>query len=151
MVRDYLEKSYAPAARHGDELAANAYTRTRELAAWKAKIRACWDDVEVLDVEGDVMAADVGDQRSVRAVVRHGRLTVEDVVVQLAHGPVGPNGEVVEPLVAELRAIETTDGTTIFEGAFTAVTAGLYGYAVRVLPYHRDLITPMDMGLIAWA
>jgi glycogen phosphorylase len=151
MVRDYVEKSYAPAARHGDDLAANGHARARELAAWKDRIRACWDDVEVLDVEGDVMAADVGEQRSVRAVVRHGRLAVEDVVVQLAHGAVGPSGEIVEPSVVELLPMETTDGTAIFEGALTAATAGLYGYAVRVMPSHRDLITPMDMGLIAWA
>jgi starch phosphorylase len=151
MVRDYIEGSYEPAARQGTGMAANDYVRARGLAAWKEKVGAWWEDVHVVDVEGDAMAADVGDRRAVRAVVRLGRLSVDDVVVQLAHGAVGPGGEIVDPSVVALRPVETMNGTTIFEGSMTTATAGLYGYAVRVLPSHRDLISPMDMGLIAWA
>jgi glycogen phosphorylase len=151
MVRDYTDNSYEPGARHGEGMAADGYARARALAAWKVKIAECWSDVHVLDVQGDVMAADVGEQRFVRATVRLGRLAADDVVVQLAHGQVGPSGELIEPALVELSAVETINGATVFDGVLTAATAGLYGYAVRVLPSHRDLISPMDLGLVAWA
>jgi glycogen phosphorylase len=151
MVGDYVERSYEPAALLGEEMHEESFARAKELAAWKAKVRDAWDDIRVLDVEGDLLAADVGEERSVVARVRCGRLGTDDLSVQLAHGRVGANGELVEPEIVEMSPADLTDGICTYEGRFTTDSAGLYGYAVRVVPAHEDLISPMDMGLVEWA
>ena len=35
--------------------------------------------------------------------------------------------------------------------ALQILHAGRYGYTVRVLPAHADLVTPVELGLIAWS
>ncbi|HEX2050215.1 MAG TPA: alpha-glucan family phosphorylase [Actinomycetota bacterium] len=151
MVRQYVDELYAPAAQQGVSLAASGHERARALAAWKRAVRAAWDDVAVLDVEGDVVPSELGEDRRVAATVRLGRLTPDDVCVQLVHGSVGANGELVEHALAELRPGPWADGVCTYSGTFTAAAAGLYGYTVRIVPAHRDLITRMDLGLVTWA
>ena len=38
-----------------------------------------------------------------------------------------------------------------FEGTYDVGEAGPYGVTARVVPHHDDLISPMDVGLVAWA
>jgi hypothetical protein len=38
-----------------------------------------------------------------------------------------------------------------YRGRFSADQAGRHGYAVRVVPAHRDLAVPVEMGCVAWA
>jgi glycogen phosphorylase len=105
----------------------------------------------VIDVEGDVRAADLGESRDVTATIRLGRLGTEDISVQLAHGRVGANGELVDPDVIEMAADHCTDGTCSYRGTFTSRSPGLYGFSVRVVPSHSDLTNQMDLGLVVWA
>ena len=151
MVRDYVAQLYEPAARKGEEIREAGFTRARELAAWKARIAECWSDVGVVDVEGDVTAVSLGTSRSVTALVRPGRLSAGDLSVQLAHGSVGPNGLLKGAELVEMTKEGEQDGVIVYRGTFTAEAAGLYGFAVRVAPAHRDLSHPMELGLTTWA
>ncbi|MDQ3772439.1 MAG: alpha-glucan family phosphorylase [Actinomycetota bacterium] len=151
MVRDYVTELYEPAAAQGATLRAGDYERARALADWKARIRAAWDGVRVLDVDGDITAADVGDERTVGATVKLGELETSDIMVQLAHGRVGPTGELVDPTVVAMKPAGTDNGICSFRGTFGSESAGLYGFAVRVIPAHEDLPNSMDVGLITWA
>ena len=151
MVRDYVRLLYEPAARQGKDMAAGDFARARALAEWKVRVREAWDDVQVLEVEGDVTAADVGETRQVGARIRVGRLSTEDVSVQLAHALVGANGELVEPHVIRMEPDGCDDGVCTYRGSFTADAPGLYGFTVRVVPSHADLTQDLELGLVAWA
>ena len=37
-----------------------------------------------------------------------------------------------------------------YRGSFTCMRAGRYGFTVRIVPKHPHLVTPIEMGLIAW-
>jgi len=87
----------------------------------------------------------------VAAVVGLGELDTSDVMVQLAHGPVGPNGELVDPEIVAMQAASFRDGVAGYNGGFASDSAGLYGFSVRVIPAHEDLPNAMDVGLITWA
>ncbi len=151
MLVDYVTRLYEPAAEHGHDIAAEGWRRARELEQWKKRIRSMWTDVRVADVEGEALAAEVGDEREVFATIRLGRLSTDDVAVQLAHGRVGSAGEILDPEVIEMQSSHCEDGTCSYRGTFGARTAGLYGYAVRVIPSHPDLTDRMEMGLMTWA
>jgi starch phosphorylase len=151
MVRDYVKELYEPAAAQERDMCMEDYARAKALAEWKAKLSAGWDEIEVIDVEGDLKAAEVGEERVVGAVVRLGALSTDDIAVQLAHGRVGASGEIVEPHLIEMTADHCVDGTCVYRGKFSTEDPGLYGFAVRVIPSHPDLTNPLDMGLLAWA
>jgi starch phosphorylase len=151
MLRDYVELFYEPAFSQAREMAADGWARARALAEWKRQTRTGWADVEVLAVEGDILAADIDEERTVTAVVRVGRLSTDDVAVHLAHGNVGGNGELIDSTLVEMRVISNDDGVCTYQGSFRTTGAGLYGFAVRVVPAHPDLISPVDLGLVAWA
>jgi starch phosphorylase len=151
MVRDYVEQLYAPAGQQASALADGSFERARALAAWKERVRQGWPAIKIHHVEGDVTAADVGDKRSVAATIHVGELSTDDVHVQLAHGPVGANGELIDPAFLEMRADVCHDGTCTYRGEFDTTRTGLYGFAVRVVPSHPDLTTSMELGLTAWA
>ncbi|MFN2489576.1 MAG: alpha-glucan family phosphorylase [Actinomycetota bacterium] len=151
MLRDYVTALYEPAASQGEEMTAASYARARALAEWKSKIRQGWSDVQIVDVDGEVTAVRVGARRPVSATVKTGRLDTGDICVQLAHGLVGASGALVDPVLVEMDLEGCTDGICTFRGSFTTDAAGLYGFAVRLLPSHPDLSNKMDMGLMTWA
>jgi glycogen phosphorylase len=151
MLRDYVEALYEPAALQRKEMTSDDFARSKGLAEWKARIKDGWDDVRVLDVEGEVTAAGVGEERTVAATVRVGQVSTDDISVQLAHGPVGANGELVDPVLIRMQDDYCEEGTCTYRGSFITERAGLYGFAVRVVPTHPDLVNELDLGLVAWA
>jgi starch phosphorylase len=126
--------------------------RAKELSAWKERVRESWDDIEFLEVQGETTTADVGEERVVTALVRVGRLTTDDITVQLAHGRVGASGEMTTPVITEMKADHCDDeGLCSYRGTFSTEAPGLYGFTVRAVPSHRDLPSSTDMGLLVWA
>jgi starch phosphorylase len=155
MVRDYVEHLYEPTAARADNLAANRFERTRQLAAWKARVMDGWNGVRVDAVDTEASVASLGTTRTVEAVVVLGRLDPADVEVQLAHGAVGQNDEIEQ---AEVVTMHPADGDGVgpgtrvrYRGEFPCDTAGRYGFTVRVVPAHVDLASPLELGRIAWA
>jgi starch phosphorylase len=152
MVKDYVEQLYEPTAARADRLGEAGAVAACELAAWKARVREAWRGVHVDTVESSSTSTDLGEARTVSAVVSLGSLGVEDVTVQLLHGPVGQNDELASTLcVAMAVAGNGEDGHLRYDGSFACDRPGRYGYAVRVVPAHVDLVTPVELGLVTLA
>jgi starch phosphorylase len=151
MVRDYVQQLYEPTAAQTDKLWSGGGERARGLAAWKQRLTAAWKQVRVESVETDTTVIGLGHDRTVDASVALGDLGPEDVAVQLVHGPVGQNDEIQPATVATMAPGATVDGRVRFKGTFVCQQAGRYGFTVRVVPYHPDLATPLELGLVAWA
>ncbi|MCA9752266.1 MAG: alpha-glucan family phosphorylase, partial [Gemmatimonadetes bacterium] len=153
MVAEYAERCYFPAADRGAAFAGDGWARARALTTWKAEVRRGWGDVAILDIDAEeVSERAVGEALPVRTRVRLGRLAPESVQVQLFHGAVDPNGEIIDAEALPL-AYEAPDGDGKhwYRGAVPCQRTGFRGYAVRVLPSHPDLATPFLPGLIRWS
>ena len=151
MVRDYTEQLYEPTATKADDLTGGDHARARELSAWKARILAGWPGVHVdhLDLPGAV--AELGTERTVETIVALGDLSPNDVEVQLIHGPAGQGAELSETTVVPMApAGDAEDGHLRYTGRFRCERAGRYGATVRIVPAHPDLVTPLELGVIAW-
>lgn len=95
---------------------------------------------------------ELGSREGVAASVQLGSLDPSDVVVQLLHGPVGANGELQRSVTVDMEVVEGGTGTALrYYGSFECREPGLYGFTVRVMPVHRDLATPREMGVARWA
>ena len=152
MVRDYVQELYEPTAAQTDRLESDDFRPAQELAAWKARVVAAWDGVEVLSVETDVDVASLGADRVVEAEVSLGKLDPGDVEVQLLHGPVGQADELEQATVVTMAAaVEGATGNRRYRGQFACEQAGRYGFTVRIVPAHPFLTSPVELGRIAWA
>jgi starch phosphorylase len=150
MVRDYVSELYEPTASAADRLRSDDFTRARALAAWKGRVLAAWDDVQVKSVEATDDLAALGSARAVTVEVGLGTLSAHDVSVQVVHGRVGQNDELVDPAVSTLSPADGTDGAGVatFTGTVPCDVPGRYGLTARVTPAHEDLPTPLDLGRV---
>jgi starch phosphorylase len=149
MVRDYTVEMYEPTAGRAERLSASSFERARALAAWKERVLAAWPAVRIESVESDDSdgVGDLGAKRTVEAVVSLGGLSPDDVRVELVHGSVGLSDELVDPVIEAM----TPAGDGRFTATFELDRGGRYGYTVRVVPHHADLVTPIELGCVTWA
>jgi glycogen phosphorylase len=151
MVRDYVTELYEPTAERSEALASDGFARARALSGWKSRVAEAWPDVRVVDVDADAAGADVGSSREVTASVALGRLAADDVRVELLHGPVARGDELVGPTVVPLAEAGVDGDVTRFRGSIMCERSGRYGFTLRVVPAGADVVTPLELGLVAWA
>lgn len=151
MLRDYVEKLYEPAALRAETLRANNFDKAKGLAHWKKRIGAEWAGVKIESVEGETGVTELGAERSAVALVRLGKLGKDDVDVQLLHGVVGANDELMTTSTVTMNLAEAQDGVYRYESSFNVEKAGRYGFTVRVVPSHPDLKTFAETSSIVWA
>ncbi|WP_240137990.1 alpha-glucan family phosphorylase [Streptomyces sp. MUM 178J] len=153
MVREYVERLYAPAAQAHRALDADA---ARELAAWKATVREAWprvgiDHVEALDQSAAAGTAELGATLSLRVRVTLGTLRPDDVEVQAVAGRVDSDDTIGDADTFPLKPAGGPDleGRWVYEGPLALDRTGPFGYTVRILPAHRLLASSADLGLVA--
>ncbi|MEU1072528.1 MULTISPECIES: alpha-glucan family phosphorylase [unclassified Streptomyces] len=153
MVREYVDRLYAPAARAHRELEPGT---ARELADWKARVRAAWPQVAVDHVEAVSATAvnghaELGSTLALRVRVGLGGLQPDDVEVQAVAGRVDAADTLAEARTVALKPAGGPDleGRWVYEGPLALDRTGPYGYTVRVLPAHRLLADGADLGLVA--
>jgi starch phosphorylase len=162
MVREYVERFYLPAAASAHALTDDDAAGARELAAWKARIRAAWPSVAVSHVEsgGVDMVPEVGDELHVRAKVQLDGLSPDDVRVELLYGPARSDDDLLAPESLVLEPDDTGigegagavgSGPVQFGGTVRLSRAGSFGYTVRVVPRHPGLVGDAELGLVATA
>jgi len=155
MVREYVQRLYVPAAEHDTALRADAHAGARELAAYVARVRDAWSEVRVDSVDGSGIPqqAQAGDTFEVRAGIRLGRLTPDDVEVELAYGRTDEDDDIADDhsLHPLSPTGESTDGVTTFGCTLPLDVTGTFGYTVRVVPKHPQLVSPVELGLVTYA
>ncbi len=156
MVREYVERLYIPASDYEDRLTADDFRAARDLAAWKARVRAAWPQVVVAHVDaGGVDAVpQVGDELHVRTLVHLAGLGPEDVDVQVVYGRSHEGDELTavhsESLVPA-GSIPGGGASHEYTGTVRLAWAGSFGYTVRVVPRNDLLLGPAELGLVALA
>ncbi|MEW2400100.1 glycosyltransferase family 1 protein [Streptomyces sp. NPDC046862] len=150
MVREYVERLYAPAARSQRALDLDV---ARELAEWKARVRAAWHRVTVDHVETSASAAtaELGTTLALRVRVGLGDLVPDDVEVQAVSGRVDSDDRIADAEGVPLKPTggPDDDGHWVYEGPLSLDRTGPFGYTVRILPTHRLLASPAELGLVA--
>jgi len=151
-VRDYTIDLYGPAARAGWAMDGPTWAGARDLAAYKARVRAGWAGVRVDHVESSGVSdsPQVGDTLHVRAFVSLGELGPEEVEVQVVHGRASESDDLRDIETAPLGFAKTYEaGRHSFEGDLVLTRTGVFGYTVRVLPRHAGIANATEMGLVA--
>jgi glycogen phosphorylase len=151
-LRDYTTDLYGPAARAGWAMAGPTWAGARDLAAYKARVRAGWAGVRVDHVESSGVSdsPQVGDLLHVGAFVSLGELRPDEVEVQVVHGRVSESDELRDIETAPLAFAESYEGGRHrFEGDLVPTRTGAFGYTVRILPKHTGMANAAELGLVA--
>jgi starch phosphorylase len=152
MVGDYVRELYTPAALSSQRMSADSYAGARQLSAWIDHVRKAWPGVHVEHVEsaGVDDVPELGQTLVLRALVRTGDLSPDDIEVQAAYGVVAEDDDIVEPVVVVMDRVADAEGDLHrYETKLDLRRTGSYGYAVRVFPRHELLASTAELGLIA--
>jgi starch phosphorylase len=148
MVRDYTTQLYEPAARAAEIAVADDACVARELAAWRHGVDSVWDSVTVtVDAESGVDDGTAGAPRRIAATVDSGELRLDELEVEIVHGPLDASGSLDGDRME--RVPMTGDGSGRYTGEFTPDAPGPWGVAVRALPTHPALSSVLEPGLVA--
>ncbi len=151
MAKQYASEFYVPIGERYERMVANGFAKAKDLAVWRAKLRAEWPHVTVV-AESPREAAEVtvGDAVEVKARVRLGGLEPADVVVEAYTGTVRPDGTLRNGRGTALEWVAYDNGEHIYRGTLSGRTSGMHGYSVRVVPHREDMLVPNEMPLIVW-
>jgi len=139
MVADYVRSMYQPAVDAAVFTPEDRHGVARERASWWERIRRDFRQASVsarlisADVPGEARAE--GEQKVVEALVDLGPLPPDDIQVELLHGPIGGDGQLISPTVEPMVEDEPhSNGNHRYLGSLVLATPGEYGFTVRVLP-----------------
>ncbi|MEE4312408.1 MAG: alpha-glucan family phosphorylase [candidate division KSB1 bacterium] len=152
MLGEYTERFYISALDKQNRMHENDQQRSKDLAAWKKRVQSNWSKIKFVDVQGDgEKEYPMGAQIAIVAKVELGDLSPEDVSVEIYHGKIDTQNEVATGKIDEMHCTSSDDKVCTFEGKIECALSGQYGYTVRILPKHEDLVHAHETGLILWA
>ncbi|HET9026375.1 MAG TPA: alpha-glucan family phosphorylase [Trueperaceae bacterium] len=155
MVKEYVQRYYAPASLRGATLSADDYAKAKELAAWRKRVAEAWPQVTLTAEPLVEKRSHVGDELEISATIDLAGLNPDDVKVEVVYGP-------------EAEALQTQLGRASMElvpsaGAAGAATvyhyrarlrpaiSGRLVYGVRAYAVNELLVSPFDAQAVVWA
>jgi starch phosphorylase len=154
MVKDYTNLLYVPAMQHAAKVIEGGFGKAKELAVWKRYVQDAWRDVTVEARAPRDGKLPIGASVTVDAWVRLGRLSQQEVTVELVTAR-DDNGKMNDQVVATMQPVEgaTPDnsGKLHYQGTYVAHSGGSRVFGVRVLPNHPYLLSKYELGLVRWA
>jgi starch phosphorylase len=152
MVQDYTTHSYDPAMQRYERFSQDDMAAGKTFAEWQTDVASAWGNVRIgqIQSEGDVLR--VGDTLRVVAEVYLGRLTPDDVEVQLYEGPINTGGDIERGRAVPMSLVSGEENGWYHYQAETACEySGRHGFTVRALPQHSDMPRSLRLRLVTWA
>jgi len=151
MVAEYAERFYLPAASRLIRLAGDK-GRVRSLMDWRKRLHVHGSEVNVtqVDMDGGSREFLVGSKVKITARVSLGSLAPGDVRVQAYYGVLTADGKMGKGSHAELALRQSKGADHLYEGEVECGQSGSCGFAVRVVPFHKDALLPYELPWIRW-
>lgn len=151
MVRDYVERFYAPAAERARTLSAEGYAGANDLAAWRQHVQNSWHGVYVSAKPLQTRAVRVGEVLEIEATVHPRDFDKKELCVELVYSPEADALERNLHRVTLECVGHFDDGGCRYAARFAPEVSGSLAYGVRVYPTHPALESPFDAHAIRWA
>jgi len=151
MLTEYSQNFYFPAIKNYHTFSDKGRKAAKDLAAYLKKVEEAWADVAVRDISGpETPVLQVGDQIKVTAGISLGKLSPEEVSVELYYGKMTSRDTFEDPARIEMTSEKNEKGTHHYKVECPCNQTGRHGFAVRVIPKHEYLVHPFLSGLIRW-
>jgi starch phosphorylase len=151
MVTDYLRKFYLPASQQGRRYAEDAFARAREVAHWKAHVRAAWPRVTIRRLDEPRRRIQFGESLRIEVGLQLSGLAPDDVVVELVLARDHPRKRAErEQMRFAADGTRTEGGEHRFVLELTPELCGRLDYSIRAYPCNALLTHPFELGLMIW-
>jgi glycogen phosphorylase len=153
MIREYTERFYMEAHADHQRQSADGFALAKSNAALKRRIRGAWPAVRIQILKSK-LPPEIQAEESIHftAFVQTGALTPEDLRVELYAGPLTADGDIMNPVITEMKPVRQEEGGYLYEVTMVPCCgSGHHGYTARVLPQHPHPKHPFASGLITWA
>jgi len=152
---DYEDRFYNKLAARKREIVAGDYRMAREIAAWKRKVSAAWNDVKVVDVQRvkiDNEAIYVGEQYHFGVTLNIAGLNPEDIGIELVLAKQIVGGQSVNVIeTTELKQTGVEGKLATYALDYSPAKTGTFDMALRIFPKNPHLPHRMDFALVKWA
>ncbi|MBR4046105.1 MAG: alpha-glucan family phosphorylase [Alistipes sp.] len=155
MLIDYEERFYNKLAERKALMLDKNYLMARQIAAWKRKVSAAWDNITILDVkraEIESEAMFVGKKYHFELTLDLAGLSKEDIGAELVVATqieAGQAADVVETCRLNMVASEGSVVTLALD--YEPKHTGIFDVALRIFPVNDKLEHRMDFALVKWA
>ena len=152
---DYENRFYNKLAARKHRIVEGGYKLAREIAAWKRKVSAAWDQVRVVDVQRVTInkeAVYVGEKYHFEVKLDVANLRPEDIGVEMVVAQQIVGGQSVNVIrTIQLERVKTEGSLVTYTLDYTPDETGTFDVALRVYPSNPNLPHRMDFALVKWA
>ncbi len=153
MLAEYSNEFYMPAMENYRALLADDGKAAVALAADRQRLKSTWPNVSVgfPQVDKDITMLHVGDTFTVTVDVHLGKLSPEEVAVEVYHGQVNADNVIGKSALDAMAPTEDKGhGLHLYQHTVSCRASGRYGFTVRVVPKGKNWRGAMP-GFMAWA
>jgi starch phosphorylase len=153
MFDDYINRFYYKLANRSTELAASAYAKAKELAAWKENVASNWDSIEIISCHIDekiLKGMEIGDKVKANLVINKHEIT-GDLGAEIVKSYIDSttNQEVIK--ISPMNVDKIEGSKVYYSIELKATEAGIFKLGIRIYPNNKDLPHRMDFAYVKWA
>ncbi|MDR1652528.1 MAG: alpha-glucan family phosphorylase [Prevotellaceae bacterium] len=153
MVDDYISRFYNKLAARSKSLKTNNCSKAKELAAWKEKIAAGWDNIDVVEVsvpEGMLNNSSVGENYVINVVIDTKNLNDNGIGIEMVITEKLHNNDIKLADVEELELVKTEGSKLYYSINYRLNETGTFNYAFRMFPKNVNLPHRQDFCYVRW-
>jgi len=151
MLNEYVAGFYAPAARRGREFHAHDCSTARDVAQWKARVRAAWPGVAIGSAGEPATRISFGQRVRFEARAALNGLAPEDLAVELVLQRRGEETDAHAQRIRFAAQGAAEDGRQRYVLDLAPEHCGKHECRIRAYPTHPSLTHPFELGLMLWA
>ncbi len=153
MLDDYFDKFYNKLIKRSIALHSNDYENAKNMTAWKQKIEAAWDHIEVASIkvpDPTVRPLNFGENFVAEISLKTPGLEVGDIGIELLFGKKEFDriDEIV--FVEKMSIVGSDNGCVHYHINVPVYRAGVYDYTFRISPQNSELPHRQDFPLVKW-
>ena len=152
---DYEERFYNKLAVRKELMLDKNYLMARQIAAWKRKVSAAWDNIAILDVkraEIESEAMYVGKKYRFELTIDLAGLNKEDIGAELVVATQIEAGQAANVVETRRLSVVAEEGNTVTLALdYAPEQTGMFDVALRIFPSNDKLEHRMDFALVKWA
>ena len=150
---DYYDKYYSRLYERNKYLTANNFEKVKDLSAWKKRITAEWDNIEVLNYsfeEPDGNIYHSGHDYKAEIALDIKNIPKENVGVEFIVTHLSKEGRHEFVNSQEFTLVSCKGGKCLYRVKLIPEKAGAFFYGIRIYPKRGDLPHKQDFYLLRW-
>ncbi len=153
MMDDYKERFYEPMFNRLKKIQLNDYELAKATAAWKQKILASWDSIEVISVDAPSTPKhkyQSGQNYHMEIALDLKDLINENICVELVIRTSEENQNTGTISTRQFNQVRTVDSLAFYELDLKLTDPGVFDFGFRVFAYTPNLPHRQDFNYVKW-